>query len=174
MSRIIDFYLGKLKHSRGATIDAIWKWSSGQLEFQHTYVQWLFPLVERSRSEPDSPILSDKDIERFNTNTELRERLKNSFRLLLGFYGFQLGYEAENSQKPSIGPSERFEERTKRWLNANNHNYLRITRILKSLTILGMSNEATEFFAALQRVYVQNGGKIGSYTYEYWKNAVRK
>jgi hypothetical protein len=71
-----------------------------------------------------------------------------------------------------VQPSEEFTERAKRWLNSNNHNYLRITRILRSLTLLGLAAEAKEFFAALQRVYLTNTEKIGSYTYNYWRNAV--
>jgi hypothetical protein len=173
MSRIVDFYLGKSRHPEGYLIEDVWGWDYANLEFVHNYVQWLFPLVERSRAEPDSPILSSKDMVLFKQNEELRKRLLRSLSLLLGFYGFTFDHDTEGNN-PSIKPSDRFEERAKRWLNANNHNYLRITRILRSLTLLGLPGEAMEFFAALQRVYVANEDKIGSYTYEYWKNAVGK
>ncbi len=55
-----------------------------------------------------------------------------------------------------------------------NHNHLRITRILKSLILLGLKREAQEWFAALQRVYVANADIIGRTTYEYWRNAVER
>jgi hypothetical protein len=173
MSRIADFYSGKIVHPKRFGIEAIWQWNDGQLEFEHTYIQWLFPLVERSKSEPDSPILKDSDIEGFNGSDELKTKLAKSLELMLRFYGFRLVHKP-NIEKPIIEPSEKFDERAMRWLNSNNHNYLRITRILKSLTLLGLSAEALEFFAALQRIYIQHEIKIGSYTYGYWKKAVGK
>ena len=48
MSRIIDFYNGTLLHPRGVSIEAIWTWDNGQLEYEHSYIQWLFPLPESS------------------------------------------------------------------------------------------------------------------------------
>ena len=59
------------------------------------------------------------------------------------------------------------------WLNVNNHKHLRITRIIGSLTLLGLTKEAREFFSALQRVYVKHPDKIGSCSHDYWKNAAR-
>ena len=47
-----------------------------------------------------------------------------------------------------------------------NHNWLRFTRILKSLTILGLNDEAMEFFKFLQR-------KVGNVqSMSYWRKAV--
>ena len=169
MSRITDFYLGKLKHPRNENIDQIWLYTDSQLEYIHDYIQWLFPLTERSNAVPDSPTLSNEDIERFDESDELKHRLRKSFLLLLKFYGFSMRYDPE----PVIETTDLFETRARNWLTSNNHNHLRITRILRSLTLLGLSKEATEFFAALQRVYLRNPDKIGSYTYEYWSRAIK-
>ena len=150
MSRITDFYMGQLNHPSGASIDAIWHWDNGQLEYDHTYIQWLFPLPEVSAVVPGSPILMTKDIERFNDSRELTERL------------------------PKIVHTEAFAERARNWLTTGNHNYLGITRILRSMTLLGLAKEAREFFAVLQRVYLKNADTIGPITYEYWRNVVRQ
>lgn len=53
-----------------------------------------------------------------------------------------------------------------------NHNHLRISRILKSLGILGLHREARELFAALQRVYTMHADAIGNETYHFWRSAV--
>ena len=172
MSRITDFYSGQLKHPKGFSIHDVWGWDYGQLEFEHAHIQWLFPLPERSRAEPESPLLTDGDIKRFVERQELHDGLLRSFILLLRFYGFRLRSASGEPPEPVIEPTEEFDARAKRWLNCNNHNYLRITRILRSSTLLGLAPEAKEFFAALQRVYVKNVAKIGSYTYSYWKNAI--
>lgn len=173
MSRITDFYRGTLRHPRGVTIEDIWGWNHGQLEYEHTYIQWLFPLPETSWAVPDSPVLSVKDIERFTGSPELRARVVKSLELLLGFYGFRLRYGPEPPDQPRIEATEEFAERARRWLTTGNHNFLRITRILRSLTLLGLRREATELFAVLQRVYLKNSEKIGPVSYEYWKNAIR-
>jgi len=173
MGRAVDFYQGKIKHPRGVTLEDIWGWNDGQLEFEHTYIQWLFPLPEMSRAEPESPILTARDIQRFEENDELKAKLLKSFQLLLRFYGFGLRYELQDKAVPIVEQTDQFGVRAQRWLNANNHNYLRITRILRSLTLLGLTIEARSFFAALQRVYIKYNKQISSYTYEYWKNAIR-
>jgi hypothetical protein len=168
MSRITDFYFGKTTRPHHS-IEQVWNYSYGELEYVHTYIQWLFPLLEASQAMPGSPILSNKDIEMFEEIDELKQRLLKSFQVMLRFYGFSLRYDPE----PVIEPTDEFEERAEHWLNANNHNHLRITRILRSLTLLGLAKEAREFFAALQRVYIKNPDKIGSYSYDYWKRAIK-
>ena len=58
------------------------------------------------------------------------------------------------------------------WLTQNNHNFLRITRILKSLRILGKNQEAQAFLVALKAVYAEEKDKIGRTTLHYWTRAV--
>jgi hypothetical protein len=173
LSRITDFYLGKTRHPRGVTIEEIWEWSYTRLELEHSYIQWLFPLVERSQAAPISPVLAGEDIREFQHNADLRERLRRSLSIMLAFYGLKLTYNDEAAKEPVIEQSAEFEERATHWITVNNHNYLRITRILRSLGLLGMSREAKEFFAALQRVYVKSQEEVGSYSYGFWKDAVR-
>jgi len=140
MSRIVDFYLGKTKHPRGIHIEAIWEWSYAQLELEDTYIQWLFPLTERSGAVPSSPVLAGEDIREFQHSPDLKERVRRSLITMLAFYGFTMT-SIEHDQ-PLIEPSPEFEDRTKSWVTVNNHNYLRITRILRSLTLLGLLNLA--------------------------------
>jgi hypothetical protein len=51
------------------------------------------------------------------------------------------------------------------WVRLN-HNWLRFTRILKSLSILGLPDEALAFFRFLERKI----GNVGSMA--YWRKAV--
>jgi hypothetical protein len=172
MSRITDFYLRKLKHPSGAYVDAIWKWQYGQLEYEHTFIQWLFPLPEMSQAVPSRPILMTADVRRFKADANLRDGLVKSLVLMLGFYGFELNEGGDASKTPTIQRSAKYAERAKHWVTANNHNHLRITRILRSLTLLGLADYAKEFFAALQRVYLENVSIIGEVSYGYWKRAL--
>jgi hypothetical protein len=176
MSGIADFYRGEAPHSSGVGIDAIWEWSDRQLESVHTYIQWLFPLREPSQAVPGSPTIAAAEVEEFRRDPALRERVLRSFRLMLGFYGFAMSPAGGPTDGPAggvtIAPSAEFAAKCRNWLTAANHNHLRITRILKSLVLLGLKREALAWFAALQRVYADHAGVIGRATYEYWRSAV--
>lgn len=56
------FYLGKEADSQGRTIEEIWEWDHEDLEDTHDYIQWLFPLQERSAFNPDAPVLTPEAI----------------------------------------------------------------------------------------------------------------
>ena len=172
MSRILDFYRGTRHHPRGVTIEEIWDWSNDRLEHEHTYIQWLFPLCDPSHAVPDSPIITDAEVGEFNRDPALRDRVRRSLRLMLDFYGFTLLAAADPARGVTIVPSPSFAVRSHAWLTPGNHNHLRISRILKSLCILGLQREAREWFAALQLVYGEHVDTIGSVTYHFWRSAV--
>jgi hypothetical protein len=62
------------------------------------------------------------------------------------------------------------------WLTPGNHNHLRITRILKCLSLLGLEAEARAFFDCLSEIYEDEQDKpmpaISSETILYWRGAV--
>ena len=70
-----------------------------------------------------------------------------------------------------VEPSLVFELRIKVWLSPGNHNYLRISRILKSATMLGFRPYALGLFDYLDRLFRQAGGRIGSEAYTHWRRA---
>ena len=62
--------------------------------------------------------------------------------------------------------------RSEVWLRPHNHNFLRITRILRSLSLLGCEPQAAALFAWLRHLYDLNPTLIGSQTFGYWQKAV--
>jgi hypothetical protein len=174
MSRIVDFYRGETLNSSGVGIETIWGWNDRQLEVVHTYIQWLFPLREPSQAVRSSPTITEAEARVFRHDPELKERVLRSFRLMLGFYGFAMRPTADPAEGMTIAPASDFDAKSRNWLTTANHNHLRITRILKSLILLGLKRESQEWFAALQRVHVANADVIGQTTYEYWRNAVER
>jgi hypothetical protein len=65
-----------------------------------------------------------------------------------------------------------FEERARVWLTPGNHNFLRLTRIMKSLSILGAANVARAILAGLEEIAAANPATVGETTLEYWQGAV--
>ena len=87
---------------------------------------------------------------------------------MLSFYGFEW-----NGERIVRAPS--FAQRSSNWLRPGNHNHLRLTRILRSLYILGEARAARVLFSALSDVYedeLRNGRKrIPDGSFRFWKDA---
>ena len=162
---IVDFYLGKAPDTSGRTLKEIQAWGYHQLETTHDYIQWLFPLPEPSQYNLIAPVLDAEQIAEFQANAELRTKLLASFDMMLGFYGFE-------RNDMSIVRSNVWAERSRNWLRSSNHNHLRLTRILKSLSILGLKDHAQALFDALNAVFCEHSDIISNTTMGYWKRAL--
>jgi hypothetical protein len=167
---IIAFYLGE----RGAgqsnrTIEKIWQWDWERLENVHDYIQWLFPLTERSAYNPDAPVLDEHIIKRFHSTDLLKSRLKRSFEVMLNFFGLQLVELVDGQIRVDQG--NRFNERGENWISARKHNHLRLTRILASTRTLGLEQYSLALFRCLESIYHKRRDEISQTTYQFWKRA---
>src|SRR5262245_25032496 len=143
---LVKFYRGEHPDSSGRWLREIRSWGYDRLERTHDYIQWLFPMRSRSQFNPDAPTLNEALIREFRHDERLRGELALSFRQMLAFYGFLL---REGEGGMSVERSSEWSARSRNWLAPGNHNFLRITRILTSLRILGLSDEADAFLVAL-------------------------
>jgi hypothetical protein len=167
MSAIVDFYLGRAPDYRGRRLADIWRWDHDRLEETHDYIQVLFPSVEPSRFNARAPLLDEATIAAFRGSEELRRNLATSLDVMLRFYGL--------ARDPATGRVVRgpaFAERAANWLTPCDHNFLRITRILKSLVALGLPDHARAFFDCLADIYTTHAAEIGPETFAFWKAAV--
>jgi hypothetical protein len=160
---ILDFYRGGCD-DEGRTLDEVLSWPDEELEAVHNFIQWLFPLPERSGANPGAPVLDEPTIEEFQRSPELQERLRQAFLRMMRFYGFVW-------RGGKILRAEDFAEKAQNWLCPNNHNHLRLTRILRSLCLLGLETEAQALFAALKEIYNGHSGSITSRTFDFWTRA---
>jgi hypothetical protein len=167
MSRLSAFYRGQETDTEGRSLEEIWSWDDDSLEAVHDFIQWLFPLPERSRFNPHAPLLTEDDIASFKKDHVLRANLRKSFARILSFLGLTL---AEHDQ---VVEGQNFGTRAPDMWSAPNHNWLRITRILRSLTLLGLQVEAQALFRWLETTYRSGKFSIDAETYAYWKNAVQ-
>jgi hypothetical protein len=126
-TNLLNFYQGTGQDHQGRAPATIWHWSDDDLEQVHDYIQWLFPLRERSAFNSNAPLLDDATIQQFRDRPELQANLRRSFLRMLKFYGLEL----TDTAPPTIRPSKSFPSRSANWLNPGNHNHLRITRILE-------------------------------------------
>ena len=162
---VLDFYIGRGKDAAGRRLEDIWRFSNEDLEENHDYIQWLFPLTDRSAFNPRAPILDEATIDRFRADESLRRNLERSLEVMLDFYGLELAGDR-------IGRASNFAERSANWLTSFNHNFLRLTRILKALTLLGLGVRAGQLFECLEDIYSTHGRVIGERTMSFWRRAV--
>ena len=59
-------------------------------------------------------------------------------------------------------------------MRRSDHNHLRITRILRSLRVLGLEAEAKAFYDALTEVFDASKGHIGQKSMMFWTRAVSR
>lgn len=167
-------------HNR--TLSTILSWPDSMLESKHNYIQTLFPLPEYSPINPYAPIIDEVTFTHFRSNPSLRASLRQAFERMLTFYGLEpsssssVSTSTSSSSTPNynIHPSAtRFHLRARSWVTPFNHNHLRMTRIIRSLRVLGCPAEAEAFYRALRDVAERTGGRISERSLGFWERAAR-
>ena len=167
--RLLDFYSEARPDSKGRQLSDILAWSNTQLERQHDYIQWLFPLAVPSNVVPDAPLVDAEVAAAFRTDPLLRENLLRALHRMLGFYGMHC--DDDDPSEIWIDLSPELANRERVWLTFGNHNYLRLSRILRCLTILGRGSYAIALLDCLERIYREHGGVIGQAALAHWRSA---
>jgi hypothetical protein len=165
---IVSFYSGG-RDDRGRTLEQIRGWSDDRLEAVHDYIQWMFPTIRPSAVNPSAPLVSRTTIQAFEADPALGERLRGSLDRMLVFYGLRRGVDAVGSVRIDIDEA-RFGACAANWLHRGNHNHLRLTRMMESLSALGLHEDARALRRCLVTdVYEGPGrGRVTPETYRYW------
>lgn len=189
---LLLFYFGRMLDHCGRNISEIWKFDHKKLEEDHIYIQLLFPtdkepgfvftldMLNSGKSKPDivPPILWEKDVKYLQKSKDeiassFRANMLKSLDLMLDFYGLQYSFK---NDKIIIERSPTFEERQSVWLSKDNHNFMRITRILKSLRLCGLDKYSVALFNALSELHeIEEYKTIIDYSasFDYWKGVVK-
>ncbi len=163
---VVAFYSGG-PDDRGRTLASMLAWRDDELEAVHDFIQWMFPTAVPSGVNPFAPLVTDRTVAGFAARAELRQALRRSLDRMLSFYGL-----CRETERIRPDPS-RFPDRSRVWLHPGNHNHLRLTRILQSLALLGLPDDAR----ALQRCLLEIAegparARISPRTLDFWKRAV--
>jgi len=168
-SPLVRFYSGTGTDHRGRHFDEILAWDDGRLEAVHDYIQWLFPLDEPSGVNPWAPLVTDQDCRAFLRDPMLAANLRRAFARMLAFYGFAFPAGVGSGR---ITRSGSWARRAPVWLYPGSHNYLRLTRIIKSVKLLGLPDLGRSLYDVLiQLSREMDSDAIGDTTLEYWRRA---
>ncbi|KAH7101846.1 opioid growth factor receptor conserved region-domain-containing protein [Auriculariales sp. MPI-PUGE-AT-0066] len=171
----LDFYLGTGRCQPNAlTIDELheeWRGDYETLEFEHGYIQWLFPIPERGMNFRSQPLHSHEE-KAMRTNPQVVARVQKSYQLMLDFYGMKLVDASTGLLERTDGYQPRY-----RNLVRSSHNYLRISRILKHLSIMGLEHLGTglllHFLSEQSANNTLNNEGLCSSMDHWWANCVR-
>jgi len=151
----VRFYRNKIaSEPEGAKIDTIhaqWARDYNRLEVHHGYIQWLFPIPEAGMNW-SAQELQRHELDIFRVESNIQRRILKSYRMMLNFYGFELVDEQTGELRKSHDYAPHFSN-----LNTHSHNYLRITRILKFLGLVGFECYQVPFITAfMEAMLVDN------------------
>ncbi|MBY0529772.1 MAG: hypothetical protein K2P51_06235 [Rhabdochlamydiaceae bacterium] len=163
----LDFYRKIGCNSDGRTFEEILNWDDAQLERDHFFMQWLFPTLVPSKHNPISPVLTEQALHAFQNDLVLVGNLQDAFARMLRFYGLWF-----DSSRGSIQRAPHFGLRQRVWLTPNNHNFMRIARILNCLNAIGLDHELEMFKQILESIAAHEGKEIIPLdTLKIWRHA---
>lgn len=168
-SGVLEFYAGRGADHAGRTLDTILDLSDSQLENLHDYIQWLFPMAVPSAVNLCAPIVDRETQCAFQKCRRLRANLCRSCARMLRFYGLYCG--AREPPCSTIQPTSTFGSRSAVWLTPDNHNHLRLTRILSSLRLLGLAECSLRLLQCLEDIASRNPGRVTDRTRMFWTNS---
>jgi len=164
---LVAFNLGEAPDHRGRFVGEILQQDDDWLEATHDYIQWLFPLREPSQAVPGSPVVDAATRDAFLGEDCLREQLRANLQRMLAFYGLAW-------QDGRVVEAATWGARRRNWFTHPTHNNLRLTRIIRSLSLLGLDAEARALqhgLDALQAAEPDCG--VGATAVTYWREALR-
>jgi len=161
---LVTFHQDKVVPGLGFRMEDFFQWNDETLEAKHDYIQWVFPNQKRSAYNQTAPALDPKTAEELRSSKAAMQQIDNAFQRMLTFYGFAL------QKNGTVVRAANFAEKSG-WITVNNHNYLRITRIMIFLREVGLDDRAKEFFCALNAIYDDNPAPIGPHTFRIWSEA---
>lgn len=156
----LEFYKCRVSNQDSQSLKDVWNFTEQQYEAEHGFIQWVFPSDEPSMVNSFAPVVDQEFQQEFKANPQLRLRLKRSYIQFLHF----IGIDITSNGALSISDKGRFYFRVQR----RNHNLQRITRVIRSLYLLGLQDYALDLHAFL----MQFKDQINQVTLDYWNMAI--
>ncbi|THU93931.1 hypothetical protein K435DRAFT_724883 [Dendrothele bispora CBS 962.96] len=151
-----------------------WQGDYNTLEYGHGFIQWLFPIREYGMNFQSQP-LQLHEIHSMKEDPKIIQRLIESYKLMLDFYGMQL-VDQETGELDRPSPPRKYTPRYKNLIRST-HNNLRISRILKCLSEFGLERFNAGFLlyvlAEQSESQELNSSALHGSMDRWWANCVR-
>lgn len=149
MSDIIKFLRHEGQDFKGRTLRELWELDADEMENSHDVIQWMFPSDIPSKHHTASPVLTEEQVNTMWRDPIIRDSIMFSCFMFAQFLA---------QTKPS-------------WIHKHNHNYLRITRVLRCLWNMRLGEEYLRWRDFAKRLYHEYPSQVTKETFDYWMNA---
>jgi len=162
LSPNLAFYLNKPSQSCPWDFEALLnkKGNYDFLEFNHSFIQWLFPNHFSSAFNSNSYALTPQEASLFRKNPRIAQNLLKAYDMIFDFYGLKF-------EKNEFIRSEHYKTRYYETIAYPSHNHLRIRRILAHLNVVGFREIAIKLINFLMEEVLKKDSGLG-----YIKNVV--
>lgn len=140
-----DFLCNCCPDHRDLMLDDVLAYTAEKFETDHQFIQWIFPLMEPSPFNPHAPVLNKGECAHMRDDPHVSAGLQRAFVFVLKNYGMTW---VDGAVLPLADAS-------RGWmiLQSPSHHDKHVSRVLRSLTLLGMRDEALAMLAHLERSY---------------------
>ena len=152
----IKFLKGKMRDRHGRTIEDIKNLTEQEMEDDHEWIQWAFPIHTPSPHNPYAGQLFYGAENYFKRNSDLFRQQQVLTKKYCASIGLGWGQEDD--------PDKFFKVID----HPHNHHIKRISRLLKHLTLTGKSYEAKWIYTLLLQMISYNPNIITGYTVALW------
>ena len=133
---------------KGRFLSDIWNFTNEEIEYNHDFIQLIFPLNKPSNAVFNNLYLkSIKEIDSLKQDDLVKGNLIRSRNWFIKFL-----------------------KNNNHWKSYSDHNQLRITRIIECLRLIINDKEADNFYEEITQLVGENP-KINRTTLEFWQNA---
>ncbi|WP_439294769.1 opioid growth factor receptor-related protein [Lonepinella sp. BR2882] len=160
MHPVIEFYLDQRKSEMNFSFEQMLAIEPLAIELGYFWIPWFFPVLERSKWNKKMPLLSPDEIEFFKQNEQIQQRFLQAFDAIMAYFEIQ-----RNGTELTI--TETLTQRSY-WLKNIGHQQKKISRIIRSLKLLGQELLARN----LQQLAIKLGQEKGYLlpdTLEIWQ-----
>jgi hypothetical protein len=174
---IIQFYYNEISRKMGNDFFYSIFEDAFVFESTHDYIQFFFPSPVKSLSNPNAPLFDSRSIALFQSDPTLKKYMICAFIRMTIFYDLLIDL-VHTEQEKTLRLDIPVRWKTESNINTNNpknHNYLRLSRIMISLTFAGLKHIARalqtfliEKYSRLPNIYVPQ------LTLQYWRDALNE
>lgn len=152
MDNIVRFFMSDrvVTDALGYSVESLLNADDNYWERCHGFIQNAFPTREMSAYNVEALLVTDETVEYFKDHAELRDRQVELYYRFIRFLN------------------------NVNWVTSYNHNYLRVTRVIKSMALLGSRNCSDQLYSSVMKLYDLSPAyatMIGETTHNYWKEA---
>lgn len=155
------FFEGREPDDKHRMITDFQRYGDFRLEWSHNYIQRIFPLQEPSMFS-NAPLITDAEVKEIRESRPAQDNIRKVYITMLRFWKI----DDAHIRKWGNDAPVRF------WNTPDNHNHFRMTRVLKSLKLLGMEREYQDFSTRLSYLLsLRDSGvvHISDETSQIWK-----